>query len=683
MLPGHLLRRFVSRWNALVTACRSVGLLFLAAACPLHAQADGSVRAPWPFTTLSTSTAGNIISSPAVAPDGTVYIGVSVGSATSASPSGRLFALNPNGSKKFTEITVPEWVDATPAIGADGTIYFGCWDGNLYAHRSDGTRRWAFKAGSFIASSPAIGPDGTIYVGAGSNLVAVNPDGTLKWSFPAGDWIDSSPAVGPDGTIYVGSWDDLLYAVRPDGSERWSYATAGNISSSPALAADGTIYVGSRDALVHAVNANGTARWTFDTRDVIDGSPVLSPTGVIYIATTGGRVHALNRDGTERWRYPAASQPALNAIFSTPAVRADGAIVFAGSVSNTSHFLHALRPDGTLLWRTAMGDFSDSSPVVTTDGIIYVGCADKRIYAFNSTASASVADWSQFRREPLRTGWAPVSATPGTTGRLINLAVRTFAGGGGDTLIVGFAAGGPRSLLVRGVGPTLADFGVTGVLANPRITVFAGESQLASNDELWQAANASAIAGTAAAVGAFPLPANSLDAALLRNFSAGLYTVHVAGAADATGVALMEAYDATDNAGARLTNISARSRVSTGAGILIAGFVVGENTRAVLVRGIGPALAQFLDGALADSQLRVFRTTPAGNVVVAENDDWSAATNSTAIASESARVGAFALSPGSRDACLLLTLPPGAYTAQVSGANGATGVGLVEVYELP
>src|SRR6185503_18920966 len=191
--------------------------LTVVAAARLCAQADGSQR--WAFTTLSTSTTGTILSSPAVAPDGTIYFGVEVGSATSTSASGRVFALNPNGSQKWV-FTAPDWVDSTPAIGADGTVYFGCWNGFLYALRADGTKRWEFKAGSFVASSPALGTDGTIYVGAGSNLIAVNPDGTLKWSFPAADWVDSSPAIGPDGTLYVGSWDNNVYAIRPDGTEK-------------------------------------------------------------------------------------------------------------------------------------------------------------------------------------------------------------------------------------------------------------------------------------------------------------------------------------------------------------------------------------------------------------------------------------------------------------------------------
>jgi hypothetical protein len=98
----------------------------------------------------------------------------------------------------------------------------------------------------------------------------------------------------------------------------------------------------------------------------------------------------------------------------------------------------------------------------------------------------------------------------------------------------------------------------------------------------------------------------------------------------------------------------------------------------VLIRAIGPTLAVFgVTDTLSDPRLRLF----SGSTLVAENDNWGGQAGLTAAA---AAVGAFALSnPASSDAVLLLTLPPGGYTAQVSGANNGTGVALVEVYELP
>ncbi|MGH7946512.1 MAG: PQQ-binding-like beta-propeller repeat protein, partial [Opitutaceae bacterium] len=428
-----------------------MGLLF---AGVVRAQTDGSQR--WAFTTLSTATAGSIVSAPTVGPDGTVYIGVEVGTATGSSASGRLFALNPNGSQKWV-FTAPDWIDSTPAIAADGSVFVGCWDGVLHALRPDGTKSWEYKAGAFIASSPALGSDGTIYVGADSDLVAINPNGTLKWSFPVEDWIDSSPAIAPDGSVVFGSWDGNVYAVRPDGAEKWRFATDGSVASSPAIAADGSVYLGSRDARFYALNASGGLKWSFDLADTVETAPAIGADGTVYVTTSGGRLFALDQNGAERWRYPRADQPALNGIYSSPAVRADGAILFGSS----NDALYALRSDGTLLWRTTLGDWSDSSPLITGNSI-YIGCADKRLYAFNSAAGLGASDWPQFRRDAQRTGRSPATVMAGPGGRLINLSVRARAGADADTLIVGFVVSGvgERSLLVRGVGPTLTTFNV-------------------------------------------------------------------------------------------------------------------------------------------------------------------------------------------------------------------------------
>lgn len=660
-------------------ACGARGFasaIFFSLAAVVSAQSDGTPR--WAFTTLSTSTAGNIVASPTVAPDGTIYIGVEVGLSGSLTPSGRLFAVKPDGTQRWQPFTTPDWVDTTPAVGMDGTIYFGCWDGKLYALRPDGTQKWATTAGAFITSSPALGADGTIYFGSGNgNLYALNPDGAIKWTFAAADWIESSPAVGPDGTIYFGSWDKMVYALRPDGTEKWRFTTGSPVLGSPAIAADGTVYIGSRDLVLYALRPTGELKWSAMLGDPIETAPALGADGTVYITTTGGRLFALGTDGVERWRYPAAGVTALEALYSSPAVRADGSIIF-GSSNNALYILNA---DGTLKSRPALGDWSDSSPLVTQDGSLYIGCSDKKLYAFSSSSVVAMTDWPQFRRDPQRTGLQPMGAPSATTGRLINLSVRTSAGTGADTLIVGFvvAGSGGKTLLVRGVGPTLSGFGVPGVLGDPSITAISGSTVVGSNDNWGSAPNASVIVSTAAAVGAFPLPAGSLDASLLRDFSSNPYTVQVAGAQNATGVALMEVYDAGGSGTARLINVSARSAVGTGSNILIAGFVVSQGTRTILVRGIGPTLGVFgVPGTLADPQLKVFR----GSQIVAENNDWGTASNAADIAAGAQTVGAFPLAVTSKDAVLLLTLPPGPYTAQVSGVNSTAGVGLVEIYEI-
>ncbi|HEY5001095.1 MAG TPA: PQQ-binding-like beta-propeller repeat protein, partial [Candidatus Cryosericum sp.] len=175
-------------------------------------------------------TNGRIWSSPAIAGDGTIYVG----------SNGRyLYALHPDGTLKWKYRT-SHWIISasvsSPAISSDGTIYVASWDGYLSAVNSDGTLKWTFKtgwpsAGPFqnllkkppawmtagldeITSAPAISMEGTIYIGSNNNyLYALNADGTLKWKFETGDGIFSSPRISSDGTVYVGSWDGYLYAL--------------------------------------------------------------------------------------------------------------------------------------------------------------------------------------------------------------------------------------------------------------------------------------------------------------------------------------------------------------------------------------------------------------------------------------------------------------------------------------
>ena len=280
----------------------------------------------------------------------------------------------------------------------------------------------------------------------------------------------------------------------------------------------------------------------------------------------------------------------------------------------------------------------------------------------------------------------PVALSLGSS-RLINLSVRSTAGAGNQTLIVGLVvgAGEPLPLLLRAIGPTLGAFGVTGVLADPVLTLSSGSGALvATNDNWGTATNVAQISAAASQSGAFALPGASLDAALLASLASGSYTAQVTGQAAATGVALMEAYDTAANAtSARLVNISARTQVGTGGSVLIAGFVVqGNAPKQLLIRGVGPTLSAFgVTGVLADPLLTLYRDGSASPIQ--QNDNWLAATNVAQIGLKSALVGAFVLPAASRDAALLVTLDPGTYTAQVSGVGGTTGVALVEIYEVP
>jgi hypothetical protein len=202
----------------------------------------------------------------------------------------------------------------------------------------------------------------------------------------------------------------------------------------------------------------------------------------------------------------------------------------------------------------------------------------------------------------------------------------------------------------------------------------------ATNDNWNDGTGGGAISAAARSVAAFELGATSRDAALLMTLQPGAYSAQVV-ARPAVGVALLELYDTSSDSSVQLQKASARSTVGGTSGPLIAGFYVnGNTTKRLLLRGVGPTLLAFgVSGALANPQL----TLLSGSTLQATNDDWWQGTTVATMTGVFSSAGAFPLAAGSRDAALVATLPPGSYTVQVTGADGATGVALVEVYEAP
>lgn len=267
-------------------------------------------------------------------------------------------------------------------------------------------------------------------------------------------------------------------------------------------------------------------------------------------------------------------------------------------------------------------------------------------------------------------------------GHLINLSVLTQS-----PVTVGFVTGGAgeEPLLLRASGPALGAFGVSDGMVNPDLVLYQGQASIGSNSN-WNA-NASAVVTAEAATGAFPFVAGSLDAAIVTSLSAGSYSFIISGAnGTGNGATLAEVYD--DSAGpfasaqAHLINLSCLNEVTAG-GTFTAGFVVGGSTaETVLVRASGPALSGFgVQGVLPNPQVALHATIDGIDTILASDAGWG---GSQAITAAAAAVQAFPYTdPGSGDSAVLLTLPPGNYSAVVTSPTAAPGSCLIEVYDVP
>ncbi len=293
------------------------------------------------------------VSSPAIAEDGTIYIG---------SYSRGFYAISSRGKYKWTFLCKP--ISSSPAIDSEGVIYLGA-GSFLYAINPDGTEKWKYQIGFNWVSSPVVGPlDNSIYIGASDScLYKINSNGTLKWRFKAGDIIKSSPAIDDSGVIYVGCYDYYLYAIDSMGNLKWRYKTNDTVFSSPAIC-ESTIYFGSTDSLLYALNYRGVCKWKYKTGGRILSTPAIGKAGAIYVGSEDGYLYAINPDGSLRWKFKVGN----SGIVSSPLV--DGnETVYTGSAREK--FFVAIDSSGNEKWRLTIPGSLQSSPAISADGAIY------------------------------------------------------------------------------------------------------------------------------------------------------------------------------------------------------------------------------------------------------------------------------------------------------------------------
>jgi hypothetical protein len=264
-----------------------------------------------------------------------------------------------------------------------------------------------------------------------------------------------------------------------------------------------------------------------------------------------------------------------------------------------------------------------------------------------------------------------VNPTP-PAAQLQNLASRAQVGTGVRVMIGGFIITGNANadVLIRGLGPSLQEAGLTGVLQNPRLDLYNEFGQLLFSNQDWKDTQEAQIRATG-----IP-PTFNVESAMVATLPPGSYTAVLQGVNGGTGIGLVEIYDiSASGVDARLGNLSTRAFVGTGQEVLIGGFILGESEgdAEIVVRALGPSLAASgVTPALADPFLEL---RDSNGLLIQGNDNWND------VPAQAAELTAKGFAPSDNNESAIITmLPPGTYTAIVRGTNASTGVGLVEVF---
>ena len=269
-------------------------------------------------------------------------------------------------------------------------------------------------------------------------------------------------------------------------------------------------------------------------------------------------------------------------------------------------------------------------------------------------------------------GVVRVAQSPPGAAQPLNISTRMRVQVGDNVMIGGFIITGtdPKRVIIRAIGPSLINFGITDALADPTLELRGSQGELLSSNNNWRDTQEAEILATTIA------PTNNFESAIVATLQPGAHTAIVRGVSDGTGIGLVEVYDLTSGAQAQLANISTRGFVETGSNVMIGGFILGNRSgpARLIIRGIGPSLAQFgINNALPDSTLEL---RDSNGALVRSNDNWRE--------TQEAEILAAGLAPQNNlEAAIAATLSPAAYTAIVAGKNGITGVALVEVYQIP
>ncbi|MBM4066858.1 MAG: PKD domain-containing protein, partial [Planctomycetes bacterium] len=328
---------------------------------------------------LQYKTGSEIMASPVLGTDSTIYVG---------DISGKFYAISPEGATKWTYSTGGE-IYATAAIDAGGAIYIGSEDGYLYAFRNNGSLKWKYKTLGGISSSAVIKPqDGSIYFGSeDKNIYALNTSGKLVWKSELDEEICASPVLDTSNDVlYIGTLGGTIYAINAaDGTEKWTYGIDDIIVGSPAIdEKNGTIIIGFGNGEIRALKkTDGSLKWKYTVKDAISSTPAIDTAtnaNAVYAGSEDGSLYSLNRTtGLLNWKYATG-----DAITSSPAIDKNGNIYFGSSDKK----IYSVNKNGALQWTYKTQDEVNSSPAIGSNGLLYIGSSDGYLYAIGAKSTA-------------------------------------------------------------------------------------------------------------------------------------------------------------------------------------------------------------------------------------------------------------------------------------------------------
>src|SRR5262245_45987178 len=351
--------------------------------------------------------------------------------------------------------------------------------------------------------------------------------------------------------------------------------------------------------------------------------------------------------------------------------------------NTTSQLFYSYSLDGGNTWSPNVALSSPFNPFIGYPNQQKIG---DYITVVSDNASANIAYAATFNGEEDIYYVRPSAALlPASLG---NISTRSFVQMGEHVMIGGFIVQGTgrQSVIIRAIGPELTHFGINDALANPTLELRNGAAALIASNNDWQTTIIGGIINSSqvsAIQNSGHAPTEASESAIIADLLPGNYTAIVRGVGNTTGVALVEVYDLNPAASSSLGNISTRSFVQTGEHVMIGGFIVqGTGRQSVIIRAIGPELTHFgINDALANPTLELRNGAAA---LIASNNDWQTTIIGGII--NSSQVSAIQNSghapTEASESAIIADLPPGNYTAIVRGVNNASGVALVEVYDL-